>query len=603
MFRRSVARVCLPLLFGAAVTALTVQAEPAPAEKKPTTPSSTDIAAKQLLDRQQRQLREYKAVAENLLALAQRMEKSGKVEDQDKAKLIRKALELGDNEGVENKFQTLLRTLGGKEGKIGLSDIGQAKGQNEELAKVLKQILDILMNDDEMARIREEKNRLEKMLADLKGIIRETKVTRAVTENGKGDPKKLSKEQERIAKNTNDLAKRMGAKDEAKDGKGGDGKDGKDGKGGDGKDGKGKDGKGGDGKDGKSKDGKGGDGKDGKGKDGKGGDGKGKDGKGGDGKGGDGKGKDGKGGDGKGGDGKGGDGQGKDGQGGEGQQGQPGQPGQKAPGADQVKKAVPDQEQAKNDIDKNKRPEAVEKQTEAIDKLTKAQQELEKRLKQLREEELERTLANLEARVAKMLQMQIEVKEATIAIDKIIQSRETKKPEKVDIQKSQTQADKEGEIVVEANKAIEILKGEGSSVAFPRIFEETVIDMVRVKERLNIPNVGADTQADEQSIIDALKEMLEALKKAQQELGKSPPGQPGQSGPPPDQKLLDEIAELKMIRNLQVRVNEKTSRKGRELKGQEQADEPLIKTELKDLSGRQIKIEEMARDIASGKNK
>ena len=37
-----------------------------------------------------------------------------------------------------------------------------------------------------------------------------------------------------------------------------------------------------------------------------------------------------------------------------------------------------------------------------------------------------------------------------------------------------------------------------------------------------------------------------------------PPG----DGPPPDQKLLDEIAELKMLRNLQVKVNERTKRRG-----------------------------------------
>ena len=35
----------------------------------------------------------------------------------------------------------------------------------------------------------------------------------------------------------------------------------------------------------------------------------------------------------------------------------------------------------------------------------------------------------------------------------------------------------------------------------------------------------------------------------------------------------------------------------------EQADEPQHKVELKDLANRQIKIEEMARDIATGKNK
>jgi len=286
----------------------------------------------------------------------------------------------------------------------------------------------------------------------------------------------------------------------------------------------------------------------------------------------------------------------------------------KSPGADEVRKAVPDQEDAAKKIEENKKSDAVQKQTDAIQKLTEAQAALEKRLKQLREEELERLLANLEARVAKMLQMQIDVYEATRTIDLIVQKSESKKPEKAEIQKSQVQADKETEIIAEANKAIEILKSEGSAVAFPRLFEETVIDMTRVRERLNQANVRQDTQDMEKDIIDSLKEMLEALKKAQQDLqqskGSPPPG--GGGGPPPEQKLLDEIAELKMIKNLQVKVNDRTIRQGKKIEGEqadlnnskmEKAEVQQLKTELKDLSNRQINIEEMARDIATGKNK
>ena len=56
-----------------------------------------------------------------------------------------------------------------------------------------------------------------------------------------------------------------------------------------------------------------------------------------------------------------------------------------------------------------------------------------------------------------------------------------------------------------------------------------------------------------------------------------------------------------MIRNMQVRVNERTTRYGKEYEG-EQADEPQTKKELKDLGERQIRIEEMARDISTKKN-
>src|SRR5262249_29579011 len=80
----------------------------------------------------------------------------------------------------------------------------------------------------------------------------------------------------------------------------------------------------------------------------------------------------------------------------------PGNPppqGPKAPGADQVRGAIPDEENAAGNLDKDKRPAASEDINKAVDKLTQAREELEKRLKQLREQELERILANLEARV------------------------------------------------------------------------------------------------------------------------------------------------------------------------------------------------------------
>ena len=275
-----------------------------------------------------------------------------------------------------------------------------------------------------------------------------------------------------------------------------------------------------------------------------------------------------------------------------------------APGADSVKKAVPDEQNASDNLDKDNRAKASDEQAKAIEKMEQARQELEKRLKQLREQELERLLANLEQRVGKMLAMQIEVKGVTGTIDGQIMKNPDQKPRPIDFQNSQKQEDREAEIIAEADKAIELLRNEGSAVAFPAVFEEVRQDMSRVKERLHNANVGADTQALEQDIIEVLTQMKEALKKAQQELGKSPPMPPGEPPPSGDQlkKLLDEIAELKLIRQQQQLVNTRTTRYGERFKG-EQADELQIKKELKDLGERQEKIESMINNLVTGKNK
>src|SRR5262249_4841727 len=200
----------------------------------------------------------------------------------------------------------------------------------------------------------------------------------------------------------------------------------------------------------------------------------------------------------------------------------------------------------------------------------------------------------------RMLAMQKEVYENTKAIHATVQKNDDKKPTKAEFQKSQQQSDREGEIVGEADRAIELLRNEGTAVAFPMVFEEVRKDMVRVKERLNKAMVDFDTQVIEVDIIAALEEMVAALKKAQQDLKNGGGG--GGGGGAQDQKLLDEIAELKMIRALQFRLNERTKIYGKKYEG-EQTDDDQIKNELRDLGERQEKIEVMVKDIVQGKNK
>ena len=628
---------------------LNLQAQPSttatPAPAGATTPVP-EANLKELIARQQALERQYKAFTTNLLALAQKLQNRDRIEDKDKAKALRKAIDLADKEGVDNKFTTLLRTLTGKNGGLDLSiaEITSARNQNDELIKLLREILNILQSDDELERIKREKEFLEKLLADLNSLIRATNINQSRTDSGKGDNKQLAKDQKNLAEKVASLADRMGAArsgspkdgepkgggkgepkegdetgDEKKDTKDpkaderansekadpmkGDGADSKPSKSGKPSDGAGSK-PGGPPKDGEASESRPNDKKpdqaaERRNKEDNKGDQKGAAAK-------------------AGGPPKNGDAQASSkGQGspssspsGEpkpaGQAGgdkPPPPPGAQAPGAEQVRKAVPDEEQAASNIDQNKRPKASEDLTKADDKLRQAREELEKRLKQLREQELERILANLEARVNKMLAWQIEVKSATVAIDVQVQKHPEKKPQPVDFQNAQKQEDKEGEIIGEADKAIQLLQSEGTAVAFPAVFEEVRKDMIRVKERLHDANVGKDTQDMEQDIIDALTHMRDALKKAQQELGKQPPGPPGQPNNDPQlQKLLDEIAELKMIRQLQVQVNDRTKRYGKRANDAEQADDPQIKKELRDLGERQEKIEVMINNMVTKKN-
>src|SRR5262249_31495037 len=152
------------------------------------------------------------------------------------------------------------------------------------------------------------------------------------------------------------------------------------------------------------------------------------------------------------------------------------------------------------------------------------------------------------------------------------------------------------EIVREANKATALLQEEGSAVAFPEVFTQVRDDMQHAARRLGKADVGPVTQTIEQDIIATLKEMIEALKKAAQQSKNSRPSNNANSNPSGKDSLIDILAELKMIRSLQIRVNSRTTAYARQYTG-EQANEPDIRKELADLAQRQQKIFEITDTI------
>jgi hypothetical protein len=165
----------------------------------------------------------------------------------------------------------------------------------------------------------------------------------------------------------------------------------------------------------------------------------------------------------------------------------------------------------------------------------------------------------------------------------------------------------ERKIVMEADRALTLLREEGSSIAFPEAVEQMREDMEQVAERLADVKVDRITQGIEEDIIRALEEMIEALQKAQQEQENRQPPPPGQPGQPQDQPLVDQIAELKMIRTLQVRVNTRTQRYSRLLDDSDdevgQATDADLQDAIRKLAEREQAIHRITRDIVLGKNK
>jgi hypothetical protein len=277
--------------------------------------------------------------------------------------------------------------------------------------------------------------------------------------------------------------------------------------------------------------------------------------------------------------------------------------GSTAPIRKKIGEGAQNSEKAENQIKVPNNEKATEEQTEVLKKIDEARRKLEDLLRQLRQEEIERILAALQMRCERMLQMQIEVRDGTVKIFKEVEGHDTKKPDRADQQAANRLSDREEEIIREASAAIQILQAEGSSVAFPEVFDDLRGEMIKVSRRLRTTDVSLFTQRIENDIIAGLKEMIESLKRARQDNQNPKPPSQGGGGGQQAQKLVELLQELKLIRFHQIRVNKRTEDYAREYPGEQapsKAGTPEerekvenLNKEMKDLGESQRKIERM----------
>jgi hypothetical protein len=165
---------------------------------------------------------------------------------------------------------------------------------------------------------------------------------------------------------------------------------------------------------------------------------------------------------------------------------------------------------------------------------------------------------------------------------------------------------KQSLVVVDVDKVLALLREEGSAVALPEAVQQVREDMQQVVYRLARGMVenskeGISTQGIERDIITALQEIIDALKKAQQDQDKKTKPQPSPPSQPQDPPLIDTLAELKMIRTLQMRVNTRTERYSKLIPG-EQAQQADLLEALQRLGDQEKRIHRVTRDLELGKN-
>jgi hypothetical protein len=236
------------------------------------------------------------------------------------------------------------------------------------------------------------------------------------------------------------------------------------------------------------------------------------------------------------------------------------------PGQSEVQAAAQDMAEASGELGSERARRASRKQAEALDRLKEGRGKTEEALEELQRALRERLLAYLKEKFTKMLAEQRAVTRETRSLDlklralKAVASPGSTGSQEIgrkDRQLAEALAVREAGIGLLADDVIDLLSEDGTTLVFPGVVEEVKRDIENVSGLLSRIETGERTQHIEREIEVAIEEILKALEQAQ----RSPPppnpsqGRQSRSGAGP---LLPLSAELKMVRSLQARVNERT---------------------------------------------
>ena len=245
-----------------------------------------------------------------------------------------------------------------------------------------------------------------------------------------------------------------------------------------------------------------------------------------------------------------------------------------------------------------KKQESVDAMRQAEQELAEAKRQLEEILRQLREEEMGRSLALLETRFRQMLEREIKVHNQSQKLDQIALADRLAD---FQIQAAKLSIEQKG-IAAEAARALLLLDEDGSSTAMPQAIEMMHADMLQVAERLTAANINAITIELEAEIVETLKYMVDSLARVQRDL-ESEKGKPPSSGQsrPGERPLVNQLAELKMVRSLQDRIYRRHVRYAALLGSHDdpvgRAERPDLREALEKLADRQRELVEITRAV------
>jgi len=283
------------------------------------------------------------------------------------------------------------------------------------------------------------------------------------------------------------------------------------------------------------------------------------------------------------------------------------EPSKQSPGQQTLQRALERMKQAEQKLKEVEKEGAIKEQEEVIAELQRLKEELEKILRQLREEELMQTLERLEERFKRMLRHEQAIRSQT---ERLI--NESAGQSVSDQRQTKIKADRLGvdqqSVIEDAESTLLILREDGTAQAMVESLLQARFDMAEVKNRLEQTVLDTITLQVEDAVISSFQEMLDAVQAAIEESKQRQESaenqQPSGSEAADEEPLIQLLAELRMIRSMQRRINERTKRYDDEIKQMLEkpaTDWSLLKQAVEELARQQNRISRILHELRIGK--
>jgi len=270
-------------------------------------------------------------------------------------------------------------------------------------------------------------------------------------------------------------------------------------------------------------------------------------------------------------------------------------------GRKSVSGAAKSMSKASGKLGQGKPGQANKDQKDSLEKLQQAREQLEDEIAEEAERLREEELARIDQMLARMLKTQKNIsKETKLVAVKLVGIAKAGAAERRAAELKVAELSKgEGRLAEDAERIIKMLRKEGSTFVFPAVLEEVRKDLAAVAGRLAAKQCGALTRNTQRQIEQSLAAMIDAIRKELADRkrkggGGGGRGKGGGKKPP----LVPGVAELKMLRALQLQVNARTKVLDRE-GAMKALPAKQVSDEYKALTGREKKIRTLTEKLAA----